>query len=114
MDTHKKVSREIPHGQKDTIAVMQRNAAEAEAMLKLLANRHRLIILCHLVKGEKSVSELIDLVGLSQSALSQHLAKMRMQGLVDADKRGQAAFYSLSDPRTAAILSTLYLIYCAD
>lgn len=94
------------------IDVMQKTAAEAEAMLKLLANRNRLMILCHLVKHEKSVTELIDLVGLSQSALSQHLAKLREQDLVNADKRGQMIYYSLKDPKVEAILLTLYLIYC--
>lgn len=93
--------------------VMARHAAEAEAMLKLLANRHRLLILCNLVKGTKSVNQLIDLVGLSQSALSQHLAKMREQGLVATEKQGQMVFYRIGDPRIEAILATLYLMYCA-
>jgi DNA-binding transcriptional ArsR family regulator len=92
--------------------VMQRNAIQAEAMLKLLANAKRLMILCHLVQGEKSVGELADLVGLSASALSQHLSKMRSQGLVETEKRGQMVYYSIQNPEVQAILSTLYLIYC--
>ncbi len=95
-----------------SLEVMQHNAAEAEAMLKLLANAKRLMILCHLVKGEKSVGILADLVGLSHSALSQHLAKMRGLGLVEADKRGQMVYYRISNPEVEAILATLYLIYC--
>lgn len=95
-----------------SLDVMQRSAAKAEAMLKLLANAKRLMILCHLVKGEKSVGELAELVNLSQSALSQHLAKMRDQGLVEADKQGQMVYYHISNPEVEAILSTLYLIYC--
>ncbi|UDF04788.1 metalloregulator ArsR/SmtB family transcription factor [Asticcacaulis sp. AND118] len=91
---------------------MQANAGKAESMLKLLANRHRLLILCHLVKGPKSVTELIENIKLSQSALSQHLAKMREHSLVEAEKRGQMVFYRIADPKVEAILSTLYLIYC--
>jgi DNA-binding transcriptional ArsR family regulator len=100
----------LSHG----LDAMQRNADKAEAMLKLLANARRLMILCHLVKGEKSVGELMALVGLSQSALSQHLAKMRDLSLVSTDKRGQTVFYRLASPEVEAILSTLYLIYCRD
>lgn len=96
----------------DNIAVMQRNAARAEAMLKLLANAKRLLILCHLVKGGKAVGELAGLVNLSQSALSQHLAKMRQQGLVDTQKKGKMVYYHIANPEVEAILSTLYLIYC--
>ena len=95
-----------------SVEVMQRNAVKAEAMLKLLANAKRLMILCHLVKGEKSVGQLADIVDLSQSALSQHLARMRDQGLVEADKQGQMVYYRISNPEVEAILSTLYLIYC--
>lgn len=94
------------------IEVMKSNAAKAEAMLKLLANGKRLMILCNIVKEEKTVGELSELVDLSQSALSQHLAKMRAQGLVEADKRGKEVYYKISNHEVEAILSTLYLIYC--
>lgn len=97
-----------------SIEVMGRNAEKAEAMLKLLANARRLMILCHLVKGEKSVGELSQLVGLSHSALSQHLAKMRDQNIVASEKQGQMVFYRICNPEVEAILSTLYLIYCKD
>lgn len=93
---------------------MERNAAKAEAMLKLLANAKRLMILCHLVKGEKSVGHLSDLVGLSQSALSQHLARMRDQGLIKAHKQGKMVYYYIANPEVEAILSTLYLLYCKE
>lgn len=95
-----------------SIEVMARNASKAEALLKLLANAKRLMILCHLVKGQKSVGQLADLVGLSSSALSQHLAKMRDLKIVEADKQGQLVYYRISNPEVEAILSTLYLIYC--
>lgn len=94
------------------IEVMKRNAAKVEAMLKLLANGKRLMILCNIVKEAKPVGQLAELVDLSQSALSQHLAKMRAQGLVEADKRGKEVYYRINNPEVEAILSTLYLIYC--
>lgn len=93
---------------------MQRNSAKAALMLKLLANPARLMILCHISRGAKSVGELSELVGLSQSALSQHLARMREQGLVEADKRGQMVYYGIASYEAEAILSTLYLIYCKE
>jgi DNA-binding transcriptional ArsR family regulator len=97
-----------------SLEVMQRNAAKAEAMLRLLANARRLMILCHLVRGAKSVGHLAELLGLSSSALSQHLAKMRDLKMVASDKKGQMVFYRISNPEVEAILSALYLIYCKD
>ena len=97
-----------------SLEVMVQNASKAEKMLKLLANSRRLLILCHLVKREYSVGELIELVGLSQSALSQHLAKMRNDGLVATKKQGTTIYYRISKPEIEAILSTLYLIYCKE
>lgn len=97
-----------------SLGVMRRNAPKAEAMLKLLANAKRLMILCYLVKGEKSAGELADFVNLSHSALSQHLSRLREQGLVEADKRGQMVYYRIGSPEAEAILATLYLIYCRE
>ncbi len=93
---------------------MTRHAEDAAGMMKQLANPKRLIILCQLLTEEKSVGELAGAVGLSQSALSQHLAKMREAGLVDAEKRGQMVYYRLCSMQANALLSTLYLIYCRD
>lgn len=93
---------------------MQRNAARAEAMLKLLANAKRLMILCYIVKGERHVGELAGLIGISHSALSQHLAKMRALGMVGARKDGQMVYYHIASAEVEAILSTLYLIYCKE
>jgi len=103
------MNRAISH---PAIATMRRHASTAEAMLKQLANAKRLMILCSLVTGEKRVGELASLVGLSSSALSQHLAKMREAGLVDCDKRGQHVHYRICNMEAQALLSTLYLIYC--
>lgn len=98
----------------DSLAIMERNASKAEAMLKSLANAKRLMILCHLVKSEQAVGELTDLLGLSHSAVSQHLSKMKENGLVVSDKRGQQVYYRIGSPEVNAILSTLYLIYCRE
>jgi ArsR family transcriptional regulator, virulence genes transcriptional regulator len=93
---------------------MKRHAKEAAGMMKQLANPKRLLILCQLLSEEKPVGELAEAVGLSQSALSQHLAKMREAGLVEGEKRGQMVYYRLSSMEANALLSTLYLIYCRD
>lgn len=96
------------------LEVMKNNASKAEKMLKLLANSKRLLILCHLLKHNRTVSELQDLVGLSQSAVSQHLAKMRNDGFLAITKQGTRVYYHIDKPELEAILSTLYLIYCKD
>jgi ArsR family transcriptional regulator len=93
-------------------ALMQRQAESAEALLKELANSHRLMVLCHLAAGEKTVGEMANIIGLSQSALSQHLSRLRAAGLVESDKRGLMVYYRISSPEAQAILSVLYLIYC--
>ena len=91
---------------------MQQNAAQAEAMLKMLANQNRLMLLCHLVKGEKTVNELVSSGSMSQSSVSQHLARLTALELVDSRKEGKQVYYWISSPEVEAILSTLYLIYC--
>ncbi|WP_194756425.1 ArsR/SmtB family transcription factor [Aliidiomarina indica] len=96
-----------------SIEDMQKNASQAEALLKSLANSHRLMILCHLVKGEMSVGELEQKVGLSQSSLSQHLAKLREQKIVTYRKTGTTVWYRVEDPHALQILETLHSIYCA-
>jgi len=91
---------------------MQCNAARAEALLKQLANANRLMVLCHLITGEKTVGELAQSVGLSQSALSQHLAGLREAGLVESDKRGLMVYYRICSMEAQALLSVLHVIYC--
>ena len=99
--------------QKVGIADFERKAAEAAALLKLLANENRLLILCRLVVvGEMSVNELAEAVGLSQSALSQHLAKMREEGLLGTRREAQTVFYRIADPNAARLLALLKNIYC--
>jgi len=91
---------------------MKQNVKKAEALLKILANQKRLLVLCYLSEGRKSVGELASIVELSHSALSQHLSKMKNLNLVEDSKEGQEVFYSIKSYEVRAILSTLYLIYC--
>ena len=94
-----------PSGQIPASPNSKRKAAEAASLLKLLANENRLLILCRLaVAREMSVSDLADAVGLSQSALSQHLAKMREDGLVATRREAQTMFYRIADPNAARLL----------
>lgn len=95
------------------VAALQENAAEAARLLRLLANERRLLLLCHLVgAGEMTVSALASSVGLSQPALSQHLAMLREDGLVATRKASQAVFYRLADPKAARLLEVLRDLYC--
>lgn len=96
------------------LADFEARASDVAAMLKALASRPRLMVLCKLVEhGEMRVGELADAVGLSQSALSQHLAKMRDEALVDFRREGQSLFYSIADPRCEALLATLHRLFCS-
>ena len=90
---------------------VERNIEVAVNLLKALSNEKRLAIVCALHKGEKNVSELGALVDLSQSALSQHLARLRRDRLVDTRREAQTIYYSLNNTATTAILRTLYDIY---
>jgi len=83
------------------------NARRASALIKAMANERRLVILCHLSEGERSVGELEELVGLSQSALSQHLARLRREKLVRTRRRAQTIFYSLNGAEALAVMATL-------
>jgi ArsR family transcriptional regulator len=94
------------------IAQMKRNARKAESLLKQLANARRLMVLCHLASGEKTVTQLAKCVNLSQSALSQHLAKLRAAKLVDCEKRGLMVYYRICSMEAQALLSVLHVIYC--
>lgn len=95
------------------IADLQANARKASTLLKAMSNERRLLILCHLSMGEKSVGELEELVGLSQSALSQHLARLRRDKLVRTRRSAQNIYYSLSGGEAKAIMGTLHSLYCA-
>ena len=95
-------------------ASMQENAKEAARFMKALANDSRLLILCYLDGRELSVSELNRCVDLSQSALSQHLAVLRKDGLVKTRRESQTIYYSLKGNKAQRIISTLHEIFCAE
>ena len=96
------------------IAEVQEKVAEVSATLRLLANEKRLLVVCRLaIAGEMSVGTLAEAVGLSQSALSQHLARLRADGLVTTRREAQVLYYRISDPRVRRLLEALYRIYCA-
>ena len=89
------------------------NAAAIADLLKAVANQHRLLILCFLAtENEMSVNAIVERVGLSQSALSQHLAKLREEQLVATRRQAQTIFYRIADPRVATLMTTLHNLYC--
>ena len=92
---------------------LARQAGEAAQLLKLLGNEKRLLVLCFLaVRGEMTVGELVGMVRLSQSALSQHLARLRADGLVTFRRTSQTLHYSVADKRALRVLQVLKDIYC--
>jgi DNA-binding transcriptional ArsR family regulator len=95
----------------DPIA-LQQNVCEAARLMKALSNSHRLAILCQLLEGEKSVGQLVGLIGLSQSALSQHLARLRRDRLVRTRRVAQTIYYALDGAHGRVVLDTLHQLYC--
>ena len=93
---------------------MLENAAEATALLKAISHEGRLQILCHLVGGEKSVSELEALLSSRQAAVSQQLARLRAEELVVPRREGKAIFYGLADTRARRVVAALHDIFCTD
>jgi DNA-binding transcriptional ArsR family regulator len=91
---------------------MQDNAGKACGLLKAMANEARLMVLCHLIEGERSVSELQDAVGLSQSAMSQHLAVLREQGIVETRRDGQSVYYRVAEGPAMALMEALHREFC--
>ncbi|MGB5104750.1 MAG: metalloregulator ArsR/SmtB family transcription factor [Steroidobacteraceae bacterium] len=91
---------------------LEKNAGKACDLLGAMANRSRLMIMCQLAGGEKSVGELQPLIGLSQSALSQHLAVLRRKRLVRTRREGQSIFYALTSGEAASIMQTLHEQFC--
>lgn len=97
------------------LATFETKAGEVADILKAIGNARRLMLLCKLVEhGEMTVSDLARDVGLSQSACSQHLAKMRDEGLVVFRRESQTLWYRIADPRVETLLATLYQLYCKD
>jgi len=97
----------------DLMDKMTQNASLASRMLKAISHESRLMILCHLVAGEKSVSELEALLSIRQAAVSQQLARLRLEGLVETRRDGKNILYCLADRRAKRLLELLYELYCA-
>lgn len=93
---------------------MEEKASQAARLLKALSNECRLLILCNLVGGEKSVTQLNDKVDLSQSALSQHLARLRKEGLVAIRKEAQTVYYRINSHEVEQVIRLMYELYCGD
>jgi ArsR family transcriptional regulator len=94
------------------IALMRTAAGEATAVLRVLANEDRLLLLCQLSQGEKSVSELEELLDIHQPTLSQQLGVLRADGLVNTRRDGKRIYYSVANPNVLTLLNTLYTLYC--
>lgn len=92
---------------------MQQSARKASEFLKVLGNENRLMILCQLAGGEKSVGELVTLIGIAQSPLSQHLARLRRDGLVSTRREAQTIFYSLASREASQLITLMYEMFCA-
>lgn len=95
------------------ISPLAAKAEEVAATLTAMANPKRLMVMCTLLAGEKSVGDLADIVQLTPAALSQHLGKMRALRLVTTRRDGQTIYYSLISAEVQAVLETLYRVYCA-
>lgn len=93
---------------------MMERATQAASFLKALAHEGRMMILCHLATGEKSVTELEKLLNQRQAAVSQQLARLRVEGLVSSRRDGKTRLYSVADPRAAEVVGLMYQLFCAD
>ena len=93
---------------------MMENAQTASNFLNAISHEGRLMILCHLASGEKSVTELEDLLSARQAAVSQQLSRLRLEGLVTPRRDGKAIYYSLTDTRAREIIEVVYALFCAQ
>ena len=94
-------------------ATLAASATEAEAFLRSLASRHRLMVLCSLLEGEQPAGELGRRLGLTQSNLSRHLAMLREEGLVATRREGTTIYYRIASERVRPILTEIYRLFCA-
>ncbi len=93
---------------------MLEQAQAASCFLKALAHEGRLMILCHLSSGEKSVTELEHLLQSRQAAVSQQLARLRLEGIVSSRREGKTIYYALHDPKAARLIGVVYDMFCAQ
>lgn len=98
----------------DDLEKMMGSACDAAALLKALSHEGRLMIMCQLVSGEKSVSELEASLDIRQAAVSQQLARLRLEGLVEPRRDGKTIYYSIADERPRRVLELVYEMYCGD
>ncbi len=98
----------------DEMDRMVTNATNASNFLKAISHEGRLMILCHLVSGEKSVTELEDLLSARQAAVSQQLSRLRLEGLVIPRRDGKAIYYRLADDKPRRVLELVYELFCAE
>ncbi len=96
------------------IESMRASALQATSVLRTLANPDRLLLLCQLSQGEKSVGELESLLGIVQPTLSQQLGVLRREEMVNTRRSGKQIYYSVKDPKVLVILNQLYALYCGD
>lgn len=114
------VSKTMPLGERDDtgqdtpvdLAGLVAGATDAATFLKALGHDGRLLILCHLQSGPKSVTELENLLSARQAVVSQQLARLRLEGLVSARREGQAIFYSILDERVSEVIGVLAKVFC--
>ena len=97
-----------------TMASMQRHADEAVAVLKAVGSQNRLMLICQLLEGERSVNELAEALGLAQSVVSQHLSLLRRDGVVAGRREGQSIYYDISDERVRSLMAKLFELFCVD
>ncbi len=101
--------------QRDAAKLFREQAGRAVGLLKALSNENRLLIMCYLAETEEmSVGELADRLGLSQSALSQHLGKLRAEGLVETRRQSQTIHYRVADPNAVQLLRLLHDLFCPE
>lgn len=93
---------------------MVRNAERATNFLKAISHEGRMMILCHLVSGEKSVTELEELLSARQAAVSQQLSRLRLEGLITPRREGKAIYYRLTDNRPQQIMEVVYDLFCRE
>ena len=105
---------QLEDGKQMNLDSLRDAADDAADLLSILANANRLVVLCHLLDGEKAVGQLAGAVGMNQPALSQQLARLRAMKLVSTRRDGRTIYYSLASDEVARILLTLYGIYCTE
>lgn len=104
----------MPHPNNTDLVKLQAAAGKASALLKVLANPDRLLLLCQLTQGGFPVGELAALTGVRQPTLSQQLTVLRGEGLVSTRREGKQIFYSIASAEALAVLNVLYQLYCAN